>query len=127
MISYGVYKIIHYLGIFSLVSALIALLARTAAGVKGPDGKDPMRKKLVAVHGTALFLVLLGGFGMLARLDVTHGMGLPGWIWIKLAIWAFLGAVTFAVKRNPALAGRVGILVPLLAVLAGWVALYKPV
>lgn len=127
MISYSVYKIIHYLGIFSLVAALVTLLARTAAGVHGEDGTDPARKKLVAVHGTALFLILLGGFGMLARLDVTHGFGLPGWIWLKLAIWAFLGGVTFAVKRNPKLARSVGISVPLLAVLAGWVALYKPI
>jgi hypothetical protein len=127
MISYGVYKIIHYLGIFSLVSALTALLARTAAGAKGPDGRDPMRKKLVAAHGTALFLVLLGGFGMLARLDVTHGLGLPGWIWVKLGIWTVLGGLTFFVKRKPELAGAAGILVPLMAVLAGWVALYKPV
>lgn len=127
MISYSVYKIIHYLGIFGLVAALVTLLARTAAGVKGEDGRDPARKKLVAVHGTALFLILLGGFGMLARLDVTQGMSLPGWIWLKLAIWAFLGGITFAVKRNPRLAKSVGIAVPLLAVLAGWVALYKPI
>lgn len=127
MISYSVYKIIHYIGIFGLVAALIALLTRTAVGVQGEDGRDPARRKLVAAHGTALFLILLGGFGMLARLEVTHGLGLPGWIWLKLAIWAFLGGVTFAVKRNPRLARSVGVAVPLLAVLAGWVALYKPV
>lgn len=127
MIPYAVYKIIHYLGIFSLVAALIALLTRTAVGAKDATGKDPLRRRLVAAHGFALFLVLLGGFGMLARLDVTSGMTLPGWIWVKLAIWGGLGGATILVKRNPALAGPVGLAVPLLAVLAGWVALYKPI
>lgn len=125
MISYGVYKIVHYVGIFTLVSALITLLTRTAVGIKDAEGKDPQRKKLVAAHGTALFLVLLGGFGMLARLDVSHS-GLPGWIWAKLVIWGALAGLTFVVKRNPALAGAAGFMVPILAVLAGWVALYKP-
>jgi len=44
-----------------------------------------------------LFLILLGGFGMLARL----GLGLPGWAIIKLLIWVALGAMTALINRQP--------------------------
>lgn len=121
MISYTVYKILHYTGLFLLVTALGATLSRAAAGVGG-DAGDPWRKRLMGIHGTALFLVLLGGFGMLARLDVT---GLPGWIWAKLGIWAVLGGIV-AARRSPASAARALWIVPILAILAGVVVLTHP-
>ena len=124
MISYAVYKVVHYAGIFLLITALGATLSR-AALADGSTGRDPWGKRLVAAHGAALFLILLGGFGMLARLDVTQGLGLPGWIWAKLGIWAVLGGI-LAARRRPGVAGRALWLVPVLAVLAGVVALTKP-
>ncbi|UCC24523.1 MAG: hypothetical protein JSU98_12385 [Gemmatimonadales bacterium] len=125
MISYGVYKIIHYSGIFLLVTALAAALGRAAMSDGWPEGRDPWSRRLVAGHGAALFLILLGGFGMLARLDVSQGLGLPGWIWAKLGIWAALGAI-LAARRSSPMAARAVVAVPLLAVLAGLVALTKP-
>ena len=128
MISYDVYKIVHYLGIFLLLVVLSAGLARAAVLHRAPEptpAADPWRRRLLAGHGVALFLVLLGGFGMLARLEITHGLGLPGWIWAKLGIWVVLGAAVAARRSRPlATAGLAA--VPLLALLAGWVALYKP-
>lgn len=124
MISYAVYKVVHYAGIFILITALGATLARAAMG-GGDAPRDPWGKRLVAVHGTALFLILLGGFGMLARLDVTQGLGLPGWIWAKLGIWVVLGGI-LAARRRPGTAARALWLVPALAVVAGLVALTKP-
>jgi hypothetical protein len=124
VISYAVYKVIHYAGIFLLVTALGAALSRAAAS-PGGDFADPWRKRLVALHGISLFLILLGGFGMLARLDATEGMGLPGWVWAKLGIWLLLGGA-LAARRSPGLAARVLWAVPILAVLSGVVALTKP-
>lgn len=127
MISYTVYKTVHYLGIFLLLMVLSAGLARAAALPRATEGpaEDPWRRRLVAGHGLALFLVLLGGFGMLARLGITEGLGLPGWIWAKLGIWGALGAAV-AFRRSHRLAPAALALGPLLALLAGWVALYKP-
>lgn len=119
MISYAVYKTIHYLGIFMLVTALVASLARAAAAAAAAP--DPWRKRLGIVHGVALFLVLLGGFGMLARL----GVGFPGWIAAKLAVWVVAGGL-IALRKNPAAAAWGVVVVPLLAVLAGWIAYTKP-
>lgn len=124
MISYAVYKVVHYSGIFILLTALGATLSRAALGERG-SAPDPWRRRLVAIHGIALFLILLGGFGMLARLDITQGLGLPGWIWAKLAIWAALGGI-LAARRGAGIAARVLWLVPVLAVLAGVVGLTKP-
>jgi hypothetical protein len=133
MIPYATYKVVHYLGIFVLLTALAARLGRaagtaadsTATGKSVPT-PDPWKRRLSITQGTALFLILLGGFGMLARLNVTDGLALPGWIWAKLGIWTLLGAATVVVSLIPALAGRLLVMVPALAVLAGIVALTKP-
>ncbi len=128
MIPYTAYKVVHYLGIFLLLAALSAALARAAARLGGGQEvrSDPWARRLVGVHGFAAFLVLLGGFGMLARLDVTTGLALPGWIWAKLGIWTLLAAAIVA-RRSEKLAAPATALAPLLAALAGWVALYKPI
>lgn len=129
MISFGVYKAIHYLGVFSLVATLGASLGRAAWAAPATAGTEPgpdrWRRRLGILHGVALFLVLLGGFGMLARLDVDHGELLPGWIWSKLFIWVVLGGVV-AFRRSATWAARALILVPLLAWAAGWIAFTKP-
>ncbi|MEK9507548.1 hypothetical protein WI460_05000 [Gemmatimonadota bacterium Y43] len=123
MISYVTYKIIHYLGIFTAVTAVAAYAVLATGG--SPLQRDAWTKKLAAAHGIGLFLVLLGGFGMLARLGVSHG-GLPTWIWIKLAIWVLLGGVLTLAKRRPETAGWVLFIAPFLAAAAGTVALLKP-
>lgn len=118
MLPYAAYKVVHYLGIFILVTALSATLARSA---KEELNSDPWRKRLGMIHGIALFLIILGGFGMLARLDV----GFPGWIMAKLGIWlVFAGLI--AARKSTEWSVRALVLVPLMAALAGWIAFVKP-
>jgi len=142
MISYAAYKIVHYLGIFILLTTLATRLGRAALPVRkggasdapatppatDPDvtTADPWARRLGILHGLALFLVLLGGFGMLARLDVTTGLSLPGWIWAKLGIWTLLGSLVLAARRSASWSARLLVAAPVLAVLAGIVALTKP-
>lgn len=118
---YLFYRAIHFVGIFGLVVVLSAALGRGAL-----RADDPWRRRLVRLHGLALFVVLLGGFGMLARLGVDHGMIFPGWVWIKLGIWVTLGALLVAARRSATWSARSLVLVPLLAALAGLVAYAKP-
>ncbi|CAN5757093.1 hypothetical protein BH23GEM11_BH23GEM11_06680 [soil metagenome] len=120
--TYFTYKLIHYLGIFILLTSLGAALGRQAMA----EGRDPLRSRLGAVHGMALFLVLLGGFGLMARVGVDHGSMFPGWILAKLGIWLLLGGVLFVARRNQRWTMPLLALVPVLAVLAGWVAFTKP-
>lgn len=121
MISYPVYKLVHYLGLFMVVTALTG---GAFAAAQGQYLDHPWRKKAAMVHGIGLFLVLLGGFGMLARLGMTSG--LPGWIHFKLAVWAGLAALMIVVKRIPRAAAIAWGATLALAWLAGYVALYKP-
>ena len=120
---YSVYKLIHFLGIFILIASLTASSMHALRG--GTKTDNPHRRALGILHGVSLILILLGGFGMLARLGIVQG-GLPGWIWGKLAIWIALGgALALAARgREPARIVLIG--VPLLAVAAGAIALYKP-
>jgi hypothetical protein len=120
---YPVYKLIHFAGIFLVLIALGTMAMHALRG--GTRANDPYRKVLGAAHGIGGFLILLGGFGMLARLGIVHG-GLPAWIYLKLAIWVLLGGAIALVYRSRGLARGTLLALPVLALLAAAIALYKP-
>jgi surface polysaccharide O-acyltransferase-like enzyme len=120
--SYFTYKLIHYFGIFLLIAVLGAALGRRSATTE----EDPLRKRWAALHGVALFVILVGGFGLMARVGVEHGELFPGWIWAKFGIWGLLGGVLFLARRWRHRALTLLAVVPLLAVLAGYLAFRKP-
>ena len=124
MFSHQLYNLVHVIGIVLVVTALAgaAVLART----RGDHEARETRRMLAVLHGIGAFLVLLGGFGMLARLDIVQG-GLPGWIWVKLGVWAALAAALLLPYRRPAMARALVLSLPVLVGLAAWMALYKPI
>jgi len=118
--SYEFYKIIHLLGISLVVMALGGILLFTING--GTKVTNSFRKGAMMTHGIGLLLVLVGGFGLLARLGI-HSV--PVWAAIKLVIWLLLGAfVGLAYKPN--LARKVWVGVPALVVVAAALAIMKP-
>lgn len=121
--SYIVYKLMHFLGIFVLTTALAATSMHVLRGGSRTD--NPYRRVLGVAHGIAAALILTGGFGMLARTGVMHG-ALPNWIYVKLAIWVTLAAAMVVPYLGRRYARALLIAVPVLAVSAGAVALYKP-
>ena len=121
--SYAVYKLMHFLGIFMLITALAATCMHVLRGGSRTD--NPYRRVLGVTQGVAALLILTGGFGMLARMDVMHG-ALPSWIYVKLAIWVTLGAAMVVPYLGRRYARALLIAVPVLAVAAGATALYKP-
>lgn len=122
MISYTVYRLVHILGVLVLFLALggISIHAANSTG----EAARRLRRLVMATHGIGLFIILLGGFGMLARLGINTGF--PGWIWGKLAIWVLLGGLVMLPYRVPALARPLWLIVPLLGTIAAYFALYKP-
>ena len=118
---YPVYKLVHYLGIFSVLIALAITCAHVLRG--GTRADNPYRKTLGLVHGAGMLFILLGGFGMLARLGF-HG--LPGWVIAKLVIWLTIAAAMGFVYRGRSIARTFVVLLPFLAALAAFFALYKP-
>ena len=118
--SYEFYKIVHLFGISLVVMALGGILLFTING--GTKVSNSFRKGAMMTHGIGLLLVLVGGFGLLARLGI-HAI--PMWAALKLLIWALFGAfVGLAYKPN--LARKVWLVVPVLVVCAAALAITKP-
>jgi hypothetical protein len=123
MISLNLYKLVHVLGILLVFSSFGGLVLHAMNG--GTKATNAGRRLVTIGYGVGLFLILLGGFGMLARLGIVHG-GLPGWIWFKLAVWLAVGGL-FALPYRKADASRLlWFLGPALGLLAAWAGLYKP-
>tara|TARA_R100000027_G_scaffold27499_1_gene19908 strand:- start:6548 stop:6871 length:324 start_codon:yes stop_codon:yes gene_type:complete len=93
-----------------------ALLARA---VLAPDNK-PMRIMGAVVSGTGLFLIILGGFGMKARLHYDW----PMWLNIKIVIWLLLGAALSMVNKKPEWNKVLWIAIIVLAGFAAWLGVF---
>jgi hypothetical protein len=124
MISYATYKVVHLIGIMLMFAVLGGLTLTVANGATKQTSK--VRRLIGIAHGIALFVVLLGGFGLLARLGIVHGAGFPGWVWGKLTIWALLAIMLAVPYRRPELARPLFMLLPVLGGIAAWFAIYKP-
>jgi hypothetical protein len=91
--KYQIYQIIHLTGILMVFLAYGGLIIRSATG-----SNDKGIRRLGAItSGIGLFLILLGGFGLLAVLDY----GWPVWILIKVGVWFALGAMIALINRKP--------------------------
>lgn len=124
MDRYNIYKVIH---IFGIALAFTAVGGLNVAVLNGATKASNAARKLIsALHGTALFLLLLGGFGMLARLGLIQGHSFPGWLWAKIVIWLLLGGLVAIPYRKPELAKPLFVITPVLAAIAAWLAIYKP-
>ena len=123
MISLNVYKLVHILGILLVFSSFGALVLHALNG--GTKATNSGRRLVTISYGLGLFLILLGGFGMLARLEIVQG-GLPGWIGFKLAMWVAIGGLLALPYRVPDASRLLWLTGPLLGLLAAWAGLYKP-
>ena len=114
-----IYRLIHFAGIFTLFIAFGYLLA----GPKAP-------KAAAIGHGIGLFLILLGGFGMQARLKASYlanyGSGFPTWLIIKIVIWVALGGCMVLLKRKIIKGAAGWIMVIILGLASAYLALKQP-
>ena len=117
--SHAFYNLLHLFGIMLMLSALGAAVAAAVAG----DAGSPLRKLAGIAHGVAMFIILVGGFGMLARLGI--GGDWPLWIWLKLVIWLIFAAATVFVRKAGQKAFWLLIALPVLAAVSAWLALYR--
>jgi hypothetical protein len=122
--SYVAYKLIHLAGIFALMVALAGMAAHAAAGHEKEE--NAAYRSLLILHGFGALVALTGGFGLLARIGVTHGAGFPGWIWAKLTLWVLLGSLIALPYRSRPLARAMIFGLPLLGLLGAYLANYKP-
>jgi len=120
--SLAAYKLIHVLSIMLLFTAFGGLLLAARAGVQ----TGVSRKLAVITHGVALVLILVSGFGALAKIGLSNPGIWPGWLWLKALIWILFGGVIVLIRRAPRSATLLWWVLPLLGGLAGYLAIYKP-
>ncbi len=125
MFSHQFYNVVHIVGIALVVTALGGMALHSLNGGLRRDNRA--RALVSSLHGIGLLVVLVGGFGMLARLGFRHGAMFPGWLLVKLGVWVALGAAVAVPYRRPALARPMLLVVPVLVGLAAYMAIYKPV
>ena len=121
MISFLVYKNIHLLGVVMILVAMGGLILQQ---INISTREKPWRRPVAITHGIGMVLVLLGGFGMLARLGIHWPW--PGWIIGKIVIWVIFGALLAVIGRMPGLAKPLWWITIALGGLAAYLALNKP-
>lgn len=119
--SFETYKIIHLGGLLLLFFGLSGAVTLKMAGA---PFTGPAKKMAFMTHGIGLLLMLLGGFGMLARLGIMGN--LPGWVYGKLVIWLTLGGAITLAKRKGQIGWPLMVLFVGLGVTAAWLAIMKP-
>jgi hypothetical protein len=124
MLPYSFYKVLHITGIALALSSLGGLAVHALNG--GTKAGNEARRLLIAMHGSGVLFVLVGGFGMLARLQFKHGAMFPGWLLTKLAVWTLIAALVAVPYRWPSRARLVLMALPVLAMTAAAMAVYKP-
>jgi hypothetical protein len=116
--SYELYKILHV----SAVLLLFTSLGTLAAAANSDSGR---LKKLAGIaHGIALTVILIAGFGLLARLSLMASI--PIWVWLKMGLWLALALIVMPLRRKPEWATALWLMVPVLGGLAVWAAVWKP-
>ena len=124
MFSHQFYNVVHIVGIVLVMSALGGAAVYAMLG-EARSGPSP-RRLLGVLHGVGALLVLLGGFGMLARLGFMRGASFPGWLWVKLAVWALVAVGLLVPFHRPALARPLLLSLPVLGGVAAYMAIYQP-
>lgn len=85
------YKVLHLIG--------FALLMMSA-GVALATPKDAPQKTSMIFHGVGLLLLLVAGFGMLSRLNMSAPDTWQSWLWAKLGVWVVAAALPMLVRRG---------------------------
>jgi hypothetical protein len=115
--SYEIYKLLHVLGI---VLVFMALGAQAFHGANGGDkASNKVRGLVMGTHGVGVLLLIVAGFGMLAKLQ-SMSAGIPGWIHPKLLIWVLLAAAPAILNRKPELGKIAWVALPVLALGAAY-------
>lgn len=112
------YYYIHFIGMLMVFLAYGGLIVRSAARLDSPQ----IRRMGAITSGIGLLFLLVGGFGLQAKM--MHGW--PIWIIIKIVIWIALGGLIVLINRKPAFAQWLWWATLLLGISAVTLGLYKP-
>ena len=119
------YRIVHLLGFSCLFLALGGMANDAMTRLAAPEDAPlaPKSKVWGALHGIGLLVLLVAGFGAMAKLGIKAP---PGWVWAKLVLWLALGASPALFKRKPQLALYLTCALPFAALGAAALAILQP-
>lgn len=127
------YTVLHVGAVMLMYMALggLAVLAAWAGTLEADSeataNTRSLRRFLIILHGTALLIIFVAGFGLLAK---KLGIGGPGewptYVWLKIVLWLILGGSTVLLRKQPGLLRPMMVILPALGLLSGYVALFKP-
>ena len=118
---YNVYKIIHLIGVLLTFMALGGAILLSI----NPQATNKKLRKWVGIHhGVGIVLALVGGFGLLARLQIHTPW--PGWIYAKIGIWLVVIVLLPLALRKPQAAKGLWFGLIVLGGVAAYLAGYKP-
>jgi len=113
--SHTFYYFIHFAGVICLFLGMGAILGM------GEDLKH-INKFVGMFHGIGLLLLLVGGFGLVARLQT----GFPVWLIIKIGLWLCLSMIMILAKRKICTPKATAILAMILGLVAVAMCVFKP-
>ena len=93
VMSYTFYNLLHLGSVLALGLLLGALWGLYAS----PSPNKKLRALLLSLHGLIMFLILLAGFGLIAKIKVPFPW--PLWIYGKLTIWLALTLSPVFIKK----------------------------
>lgn len=123
MLSSATYQLLHVLGFILVFMALGALSLHAMNG--GTRNSNGARALVAITHGLGILLILVAGFGMLARLGAMSG-GMPGWVWVKVFVWLLLAGLIVVPYRKPEWGRALWFALPILGIIAAASVLYRP-
>jgi len=112
------YKVLHIIGILMLFLSIGGAIIRASIDQK----TEKLEKFVLMNHGIALIIIVIAGFGMLAKL----GMVFTGWVVVKIIIWLLMGALILPIKKMPEKRAVWWFTALILGGIAAFMALYKP-
>ena len=119
-----VYLVLHILGLLMTFMALGGVAVHAING--GTKQDNAFRTGAMLTHDLGLCLILLGGFGLMAKKLQITGFPWPGWLMLKMSIWIVLGGFTVLLFKRPDLGRVLWWVVLLLGTLAVLSVTYRP-
>ena len=108
--SAEVYKVLHIVGV------MLVFLGLGGAIVRSAGGGEKCRKVVGITLGLGLLFVLVGGFGLIAKLK----LGWPIWALVKIGIWVIIGGLLAVINRKPSAGLAIWITVIVLGAVAAY-------
>ncbi|MGE9293393.1 MAG: hypothetical protein ACQKBW_07255 [Puniceicoccales bacterium] len=115
------YKIIHLVGVMMVFLGYGGLIIR---GLLDSDNKK-LRVLGSVTSGIGLLLLVVSGFGMIARYGGAYSY-VEGWLIAKYVIWLILGAATAVLNRKPQLGAGLWWAILILGAIAAYMGVMKP-